>query len=237
MTTGTDLEQRPATRTPVAFNAPLTLDEAHRLASALALSKMVPLSLQGKTNDVLAVILYGQEIGMRPMQAVQGIAPVGGRPVIAAQTWLALLRRAGHRARVVEHTAQSCTVELTRGDDGTVHVETFTIDEAVAADLVKIRDGKLYSRSASGKPLPWELHPKRMLLARAVSNAARFLCPEVALGFYSEADDFDDIEPLPVDARIVRPAGAEPMGEIVDAELVADAIDGIAVEFGEGLVG
>jgi hypothetical protein len=204
--TGADVEQR---RIPVALDRSLPLDEAYRLSQNLALANSLPKSLQGKAPDVLAIILYGQEIGLRPMQAIQGIYVVNGRPTLAAQTWLALLRRAGHTARVLEHTDQFCTVHLARGDTSEEHEETFTIGEAQKAGL-------------AAKEV-WKQHPKRMLLARAVSNAARFLCPEVALGFYAEGDDFADAPDVEAIVERIHPLAdavdltVDP--EIVDAEL------------------
>lgn len=195
-------------RVPVRLSQTLSLDEAYRLSQNLSLASIIPKSLVGKTPDVLGIILYGQELGLAPMQALQGIYVVNGRPTLAAQTWLALLRREHHQAQVTEHTELSCTVKLTRGDTGETHTETFTFAEATKAGL-------------TGKDV-WKQHPKRMLLARAVSNAARFLCPEIALGFYAEGDDFADAPPDTIAEQIIRPADApeEPVdAEVVDADL------------------
>jgi len=196
-------------RTPVNVGVPLRgLDEAFRLSQALAMASVLPASLRGKPSDALAIILYGQEVGLAPMQAIQGIYIVNGRPTLAAQTWLALLRRAGHRARVLEHTESSCTVELTRGDSGESHREAFSIEEARKAKL-------------TGKDV-WVSHPKRMLLARAVSNAARFLCPEVAMGFYAEGDEFEDEAPAVLTAeQVTAPIEAKPEEILAQVQSIA----------------
>ena len=220
----TDIE-----RVPVNIGRQINgLDEAFRLSKNLAVASVLPTALRGKPSDVLAIVLYGQDLGLSPMQAIQGIYVVEGRPSLASQTWLALLRRAGHRARVVEHTETSCTVHLVRGDTGEEHTETYSIDDAVHTGKVKIVDGKLVARSKEGKVLPWEAHTKRLLLARAVSNAARFLCPEVALGFYSEAEVEEwehtepvaspRIEPEPIDAEVVEQSPEEVAADLADIE-------------------
>ena len=58
-------------RLPVAVGIPLNgLDEAFRLAKNLAVASVLPDSLRGKPSDVLAIVLYGQELGLAPMQAI-----------------------------------------------------------------------------------------------------------------------------------------------------------------------
>jgi hypothetical protein len=209
-------------RVPVPVNRPIeTLDGAYRMAQNLALAQLLPTALRGKPSDVFAMILYGQDLGLSPMQAIQGIYVVEGRPSLAAQTWLALARRDGHRIEVVSHSGTECTVKLTRGDTGEIHTSTYTLEDAVAAGRVTVKEGKPVARSQTGKVLPWEAHTKSMLLARAVSAGCRFLMPEIALGFYTpdEAEEAAEAEAVVVEAvrEQEREPGVEP--ETVQAEL------------------
>ena len=167
---------------PVTLSGPQgDLDSTFRLANALAQSNLLPKDLRGKPSDVLVSILYGQELGIAPMQAMQSIYVVQGRPTISAQLWVALARRAGHKVRVVEETAESCTVEVERADDpGHPTRVTYTLDQAKAAKL-------------TGKDV-WTGHRAAMLYARAVSTACRRACPEIALGF---GDETERVEPEP----------------------------------------
>lgn len=196
----------------VTLSRPLTdIDQAWRMATALSKSSLLPDALRNRASDVLTMILYGQDLGLSPMQSIQGVYVVKGKPMLAAQTWIALTRRAGHRLSVLEHTAETCTVEITRGDTGEKHAETFTIEDA--------RTAKLTSNDTYSK------YPKRMLLARAVSNCCRFICPEIALGFGVEGEFEEPAGPSPdqalahaVDAR-TQAAPDEP-DEVHDAEVV-----------------
>lgn len=203
----------PATqKAPVALSRPLTdIDQAWRMAQALSQSSLLPDALRNKAADVLTMILYGQDLGLSPMQSIQGVYVVKGKPMLAAQTWISLTRRAGHRLVVREHTDQTCTIEITRGDTGEKHAETFTIADA--------RTAKLLSNDN------WIKYPKRMLLARAVSNCCRFICPEIALGFGAEGEYDQPAAPSPeqalahaVDARTEQ---AEP-DDVQDAEIVEE---------------
>ncbi len=217
----TDLETYQ--RGPVQLGRPIqSLDEAWRLSKALAMANLMPKSLRGRDPDVLAILLYGQDLGLSPMQAVQGIYVVEGRPSLSAQLWLALVRRAGHRVAVLEHTAEKCTVQIVRGDTKEEHTATFTFEDAVAANRVRIKDGKPFARSDTGKPLPWELYPKAMLLARAVSQCCRFIAPEIALGFYSQDEveeiaEREQVESVRQDAQPAKPAGPEQVAQDVAA--------------------
>lgn len=216
-----------AVRTPVQFGGPLAgLDEAYRLSQNLAVANVMPRDLRGKPSDVLAIILYGQDLGLSPMQAIQGIYVVEGRPTLSAQMWIALARRAGHKVTVVSREAnKSCTIEIVRGDTGERHTETATIEQAVKAGKVHIKDGRIFARSEGGKVLPWEAYTDRLLLARAASNCCRFICPEIAYGFYSEAD-IDDLREGIEDSEVVpvvhAQAERDTADDAVDAEVVED---------------
>ncbi|MGH3377921.1 MAG: hypothetical protein ACRDP6_24625 [Actinoallomurus sp.] len=201
-------------KAPVVLSRPLTdIDQAWRMANALSKSSLLPDALRNKASDVLSMILYGQDLGLSPMQAIQGIYVVKGKPQMSAQTWIALTRRAGHRITVREHTTEKCTVEITRGDTGESHAETFTIADAETARL-------------TGKDSMYAKYPKRMLLARAVTNCCRFICPEIALGFGAEGE-YEEPAASPeqslaraVDARTPEPETVD--GEVHDAEVVEE---------------
>lgn len=206
---------QPAAKTAVSLSRPLTdIDQAWRMAQALAASSLLPDPLRNKAADVLTMILYGQDLGFSPMQSIQGIYVVKGKPQLSAQTWIALARRAGHRLTILENTIETCTVEVVRGDTGETHAETFTIQDAKTA--------KLYSTDGM-----YAKYPKRMLLARAVANACRFACPEIALGFSVEGENDDPVPSADtalaqaVDARTPEPE-AEPAGDVHDAVVVED---------------
>lgn len=193
------------------------LDDLREIANMTAVSALLPRSLQGKSADVGVIIMYGADLGLSPMQAIQGIYVVNGRPTLAAQTWLALARRAGHKIKVEEHTDEKCTIHIVRGDTGEEHTSTYTYAEAQAAKL-------------TGKDV-WQQHRKAMLLARAVSSGCRFACPEIALGFYAEGelDEPEKVTAVRVDQ--------EPMPDpIPPAEAVA-AVEAIEAEFADVIPG
>lgn len=223
MSESTELERR-----PVNLGSPMTdMDEAYRLSKNLALASLMPDAIRGKPADVLALLMYGQDLGLSPMQAIQGIYVVKGKPQLSGTTWIALARKAGHKVRILESTDELCTVEITRVDDtGNPHRETFTLQDAVRAGLCHIKEGKAFSRSSKGEPMPWESYTRTMLRNRAISGCAKFACPEVALGFGVEGD-YDYIADV---AAEVTPPEVE-VETVVDPERVAEEIGNLAQEF------
>jgi hypothetical protein len=158
-----------AVRRPVALGAPQAdFDTMYRLAANLSKAQLLPQALRGKPADLLIIMMYGQELDLSPIQSIQGIYVVNGKPQLAGQLWLAKVRQAGHRVKI-EHGDNRCTTTITRGDTGETHTETFTVDDAKRAGLM----GKDTYKA-------WQ---KRMLMWRSVSDCATVICPEVALGF------------------------------------------------------
>lgn len=206
--------------TGIAVGAPQNdLGQVMELARVMAVSSLLPADLKGKPADVLVAILYGQELGLAPMQAIQSVYVVKGRPTISAQLWVALARRAGHKVRVIEETATACTVEVHRGDDPKHPTKvTYTIEQAKTAGLMSNAN--------------WKNHPHAMLYARAVSTACRRACPEIALGFGDETDR----EPVPAAPSLAQVAAEredKPEPEPIDAEPVEDPAEPTADEVAE----
>lgn len=212
------------------------LDQAWRAAGLLAQSRLLPAALytgnpaQVQANVAL-ILWYGAELGLPPMQALQSIYVVKGKPQMSGQLWMAKVREAGHTLFVAcrhcgqppakhpitidgkrhayekDHDESRCTVTIERGDTGERHSETFTIQDAVRAGLCQLRDGQAYARSSKGEVLPWEAWTKRMLQWRATSTCATTICPEVALGYGMEGDEIATDEP----------SAAESLAQAVDA--------------------
>jgi hypothetical protein len=172
--------------TEVALDGPLkNMAQAWSIAQVLAQSSMVPHALRGSPQNALVTMMLGQELGLTWTQATRGIYVLpNGTPGLRGQLLLALIRKAGHRY-TFERDDNSCKCTITRKDeDFKVPYEgTFTLDDALAAGLVSKKDGKLFARSSSGNPLPWEQYRRDMLQWRAVARAAGVGAPEVIYGF------------------------------------------------------
>lgn len=189
---------------------PADLKGQMELAKVLGMSALLPAPLRGKPADVLVTVLYGREMGLTPMQAIQGIYVVNGRPTCGGKLLLAKVRQAGHRVKIkADNKRAECTI--TRADDpDNPHTELFTIEDAERAKL-------------TGKDV-WKQYPKNMLTWRSVANCVNVQCPEVAMGFeITELVEADAAPERPTLAQVAaqRQQPEQPKAdEPVDAELV-----------------
>ncbi len=150
---------------------PQSLDEAIRFADILSKSGLVPKDYQGNPGNILIAIQWGAEIGLQPLQAMQNIASINGRPSIWGDAMLALVRGSGLLEYIKEDpTDTGCTCIIKRKGEDEV-VRTFSIEDAKRAGL-------------AGKQGPWQQHPKRMMQMRARAFALRDVFPDVLRGVH-----------------------------------------------------
>lgn len=199
---------------------PGSFDDVYRLAKAISLSGLAPKEMD--TPEKLTVaILHGLEIGLPPMQAIQRIAVINGRPCVWGDAIPALLLSRGFAVREwLEGSgdARAARCEVTR-PDGTVFPGSFSVMDAQRAQLWQ-------------KAGPWQHYPERMLKMRARGFAARDGAADVLGGLYirEEVEDIAVIGPAsrakpPANLRLVETASAP----AVFADDVPVALDPVAV--------
>jgi hypothetical protein len=150
---------------------------ALELANQIAGTDFVPKQLQNNPAAITAAILYGDEVGLGPMQSLAKIAVINGRPTLAAEAQRALILAAGHDLWVEESTATKCTVAGRRKDSDATSRMTWTMDDARRAGL-------------ANKP-PWKMYPRQMLMARASAELARAVFPD-AIGGLAATEELDE---------------------------------------------
>lgn len=182
---------------------PKSLDEVNSLAEVLAKSTLLPDALRGKVPDVVVSILAGQELGLSPMAAIRGVHVVQGKPVLSADTMVALVLRSGlaEYFTCVEDTDARVTYETKRKGSPQPQRLSWTAEDTKRAGL-NTKDS-------------WRLYPRSMMKARAKSLLARDVYPDVIAGVYSD----DEIQ-VPATAPPIR--APEPIPEVEDAVLVED---------------
>jgi len=177
---------------------PSSLTEAMAFADILAKSTIVPKEFLGNPGNILVAIQWGLELGLQPLQAMQNIAVINGRPALWGDAVIALVRGSPLCEYVYEeddgHTA-TCRVKR-RGENEQVRI--YTMDDAKTAGLV-------------GKAGPWTQHPKRMRQMRARAFALRDVFPDVLRGMpvAEELQDMpkerDNSQPLASVSKIDAP--------------------------------
>src|SRR5438094_2447904 len=72
--------------------SPSSLEEAMKLAELMAKSDLVPKDYQNKPGNVLIAVQMGAEVGLAPMQAIQSICVINGRPTLWGDGLLAVVQ-------------------------------------------------------------------------------------------------------------------------------------------------
>ena len=149
--------------------SPQTFEQALTFSNYLADSDLVPKDFKGKPGNCLIAMQWGSELGLKPLQSLQNLAVINGRPALWGDAVIALVLSSPVCEYVTEdddgHTAY-CRVKRKGAPE---QVRTFSIDDARAAGL-------------SGKQGPWTQYPKRMRQMRARAFALRDVFPDVLRG-------------------------------------------------------
>ena len=171
----------------VSILEPTNLGEAMEFAQKISSSSMVPKQYQGNPTNTLIAMQWGYEIGLAPMQALQGIAVINGKPSIYGDALLGLVRKDPRCMGIEEkiegenETMNAVCILKRKHTDGTIELikREFNVQMAKRAGLW-------------GKQGPWSQYPERMLQMRARGNCLRDAFPDVIKGIITveEAKDY-----------------------------------------------
>lgn len=158
-------------------------DAAYTLAKMLVETAFCPAHFKGKPQDAAASIMFGSELHLSPLQALNGVYMIGGKPALYAKTMVAVLLSVGHSVWTVEKTDDGVTVSGCRAGSSTVETETWTLSRAERAG---------YTKNAK-----YRSDPQSMLLARAQSDVCRRVAPDALLGMAYSAEELQMEEGAP----------------------------------------
>jgi hypothetical protein len=175
------------TRAGAGSLAPQTFGEAVEFSKMLARSGMVPKDYVNKPEAVMVALQWGAEVGLGPLQALNGISIINGKPSLWGDAALALVRGhpacAGVREGIEgEGEARVGWCEVTRRGEQPQR-RTFSVADAKKAGLWN-------------KPGPWQNYPDRMLQLRARGFAIRDVFPDALRGVIT-AEEAQDMPPEP----------------------------------------
>lgn len=193
-------------------DVPASFEQQMKMAGVLAESTLLPAHLRGKPANVLIIIQGARAMGVSAFWALQSMFVVDGKLSMSAELMRALVIRAGHEFKIIEHTNKVAKVGIKRkGTDYWFETE-FTMADAVMAKL--------------DKKGPWIAYPSAMLLARVTSKICRAYCPDVLFGVVYTPEELG----AKVDeegAAVTNPDGSAVLdGEVVEVD--QDMVDRIA---------
>lgn len=184
------------------------------LARMTTNTEMVPKALRGRPDAALAVMVYGHELGLQPMTSLREVFIIEGTPSCSAKLMRALILRAGHRLSWRTLTRERAVLYGQRHDRRADATVEWTLDDA--------RNAGIATKQV------WKQYPRSMLAARATSELARLIFPDVTIGYTPEElggsiayhGDYDSID---VEADDLPPDRVDPdTGEIIDADDIDD---------------
>ncbi len=153
------------TQAMVPFN-PSSLEETMTLGKVLAQSGFF--SDSREAAQAVVKVLAGAELGFGPVASMTGVNIIKGKVALSANLIAAAIKRSGrYNYRVRELTDQVCVVEFFEQGQS-VGVSSFSMVDAKNAGL------------ATGDN--WRKFPRNMLFARAISNGAKWYCPDLSGG-------------------------------------------------------
>jgi hypothetical protein len=161
---------------------PQSFGELVQFAQMAAKVAWVPPAFKGQPESIMLAIQMGSELGLAPMQSLQNISVVNGRPTVWGDAVIGLCRQSPVCKDVVETVSgegEKMTATCTAIRVGSEPVvRTFSVDDAKKAGLW-------------GKAGPWQQYPKRMLQMRARGFAVRDAFPDVLRGLITAEEAAD----------------------------------------------
>lgn len=140
------------------------VDRLMEIGSVIAQSGMFQ-DTRGEAQAIVKV-LAGQEIGVGPIAAMTGINMIKGRVTLGANLMAACIKGSGkYTYRHRRHDDEVCELEFferTQSGWESIGVSAFTAEDATRAGTQNMHK-----------------FPRNMLFARALSNGAKWFCPDV----------------------------------------------------------
>ncbi len=220
--------------------APTSFEELERVSQLLAKSQIVPSAYQNKPANIAVAVMWGQEIGLSPLQALTGIAVINGKGSLYGDAALALIMAHPEfediEEKIIGEGDNRVAVCVIKRKGKKPKEWKFSVDDAKAAFLwdtrLKVKSWKNNVEVEIINPSPWFRHQNRMLQMRARGFCMRDTFPDGLRGIsiveehqgYDQQDIVDATpakptnEYMPVETeQTPEPTRQE---EAVDAEFV-----------------
>ena len=199
--------------------APTTLGEAMTFSDMLANSSMVPRAYQGKPQDILVCVQWGMEMGLAPMQALQNLAVINGKPSVYGDALMALVQASPVCEDIEEFfehegTPNPVAVCVAKRKGRKPVTAKFSVEDAKRAGLW-------------AKQGPWTAYPKRMMQMRARGFALRDAFPDVLKGMIT-AEEAQDYQEETKPRQVAKPAN--PLDMIAPAPMIEQTSNPAVIE-------
>ena len=147
-----------------------TLEMCRSLAHHFCSTEMVPKQFREKPEDGAVAIMWGNEIGLDPLQSLQNVSVVNGTPSLWGDALTAIVKGSGqceYLTSTFDDSTMTATVKTKRVNEPE-EIRSYSMDDAKKAGLAT-KD-------------TYMKHPKRMLQARARSHLLNDVYPDLLKG-------------------------------------------------------
>jgi len=167
-----------------------TVADMREVAAIMVQSRMCPDGYDTAAK-IFVGLQSGAEMGLKPMQALNSIAVIHGKPYLWGDAALAMVKQCGLLVKYKEEI-------LGDGDGMFAKVTSVRKDGVCESEVVSeftVEDAK--TAKLWGKTGPWKTHPKRMLKYKARAFNLRDNFPDILMGMHLQEEMIGEInEPL-----------------------------------------
>lgn len=211
----------PAYRPGEIFMSISAFEDAQRMVKPLANSDLVPDTFKGKIGNCLIALEAAQRIGASPLQVMQNLYIVHGKPAWSSQFLVACIN-ASRRFSPLRYKMTG-----TKGNDDygcIAWAKDLQDGEILESPEITIGTAKKegwFSKNGS----KWQTMPELMLRYRTATLFARLYAPELTMGIKTEdeAQEIVDVSPVVTEARPSRfeqpPAAIEAKAELEPSDM------------------
>ena len=207
----------PAPNTTMGFSNASSFELMQRAAKLLASSTLVPKEYQSNLPNCVIALNMAQRVGADPLQVMQNLYVVHGRPGWSSQFLIATFNQCGRfNAMKFEFFGE-------QGKDSwgcrAYSTEKETGERIVSSDItLKLaKDEGWYGKQGS----KWKTMPQQMMMYRAAAFLVRVYAPELSMGLQTQ-EELRDVGEVPT--ATVTLAGREPATLAqLEAELTGSA--------------
>jgi len=198
----TDSALTTTTRPGSIYSGADAFDNAQRIAKSLASSSLVPQQFQGQqgyANCLVALEIAGR-MNLSPLQVMQNLHIIHGRPSWSSQFIIALINGCG-RFEPLQYKVTG------KGDDLACKCIAKEISTSAALEGPTVTMAMAKAEGwATKSGSKWRTMPDLMIRYRAASMWGRLYIPDLLVGISYSQEEVMDIEPITVeDAPITEP--------------------------------
>ena len=176
------------------------------------------------TAQAIVKIQAGAELGIPPFAAMSGINVIQGKPALGAGLIAGRIKASGrYDYKIIRLDDTGCVIAFYQGKDK-IGESSFTREDATKAGLMS-RD-------------MWSKYPRNMFWARAISNGARWYCPDIFSGSVYTPEELGgevvDADYVVTEAAAPQPEPPKPAPKPSQRDQLLKAVDNVENKHIEG---